>query len=727
MLVSALLLGGVLSAAPSPIGAPGLAGAHAADETDTADADAEATEPVAAEILVAPVTPVLLSSQSEAEFRVLLRNPRAHSLPEGSVELSIGDQIVSGSVSTPESSQDSESQAPSIPTIIATHQVGATASEQEQELTITVPMADLPFSFASERGVYRLYAKYIAGESSSQGSLTAYSPIVWQGATDSSASVDLTLVIPLTLPEDVLSMPTRPQLEEAIPRLDALLDTATRTRAMLAIDPRILAAIRGYGDEAPDVAREFLDRLEQSTLTSFTLQYGDADPAAQAELGFSSLLAPNGLEYITRFGSWESTEESAADAGDTAADATEPDTTASDTANADTANTDEATTDTADTDTPATVDTAADPVTGEPTLAALGEWPNGVSGAWPAAGQVSDRAMQLLRDSGYDLTVLSSANVTLTGGSRATLGGDTAVITDSELDSSVRLALQGATETERELGEAQAHSRLVLAASTGVTGLVVGVDRAGSADFADTAEVLDALTSERWVQTVALDAQPEGTATLLGASPDEERLADLQTAVENESVVLETRALLVHPEYLDSYQRMRLLTLFATRYASPEVDFAAVSSAYSERDAELREGVSVVSTKKAQLVGVSSRIPIQLRNPLPFDAVVNLSANPTSAALSMPEREFTEILLAEDSSEGVLVPVRSRVSSGEASILLSVTSVDGEHTSSSDVLPVSISTSLETIAIVILIVAAGLLFGFGIWRSVRRRREASGE
>ncbi len=707
LLTLALPLTGVLVQTSHTVVAPAT---DASGEVDTAETTESSTADV--ELVVAPVDPVILATQEEIQFRVLLRNSSERSLPEGSVELSLGDQIVSGSVILPTGPEVAESDNRPDPTAIAIEQIGATAASSEQQVTVTLAAEDVPFSFTTEPGVYRLYAKYVAGESSGQPALTAYSPIVWQGTSDPAASVELSLIIPLLLPEVVHSMPTRSQLEDAVPGLEDLLDFAVQTEAMLAIDPRIVASIRAYGDEAPGAAQEFLARLERTSLTSFTLQYADADPAAQAALDFDELLAPQGFDFITRFGSWSPQDEPEVEGE------AEP--------GGDGAETGETNTD-PESGVPATVDTAADPVTGEPTLAALGDWPNGLPGAWPADGQVSAETMALLERSGLEFTVMNTSNVTLTGGPRAALGSSSAAVIDEELTSGVQLALAGATDTERDLGTAQAHARLVLAAMTSEHGLVLGVDRGGIVDSEDPLDVLAALVSQDWVHTTAFENQAEGTAVLEPAEPDEHRIEVLERAAANESTVLETRALLVHPEFLDSYQRMRLLNLFATRNATGDTDIDELERAYFERDSELESGVSIVGTKKAQLVGVSSRIPVQLRNPLPFDAMVSLSAAPTSAALSMTERQFTDILLPEDSTEGVLVPVRSRVSSGESSILLSVTSTDETFTSSTDVLPVSISTSLESIAIASLAVAAALLFGFGIWRSVRRRVHSAGE
>lgn len=701
---------------------------HPADTTPPEGQEQASDEhPSSLELVVAPESPVFTEKDAEASFTVLLRNDGDVSLPEGSVELALGERFTGGSAlprpeelaapSPSEAVPNADTGAP-VRTVIATAPIDAVAGGKQQRATITVPVAEITAFSSTGHGVYPLYATYQPSDSASAASLSAFSPVVWEGPDEAGDSVDLTSIVPLTLPAVVHSMPTRPQLNEAVPRLEALVDYAARTHAILAIDPRIITAIRAYGTEAPQASRELLDRLESGQIPSFLLQYADADPAAQAALGMTDLLQPEGFEFITRFGTWEAQPPSAenpnapkepnGDGQPVDADSSEATETG---------------------ESPATGPSDAQPEADEtllpPSDDALTAWPNGLAAAWPAEGQVGASTMALLRGANLDLTVLRSDNITLSGGPRATLGESSALVTDAELDAGVRLALAGETETERALGKAQASARLALAASSGVKGLMLGIDRGATAEAERPEELLSELTTQRWIRSVAHSAQEAGAAQLTAATPEEERTELLRTAIANEPVVIEARAALVNPEYLDSYQRMRVLSLFATKHAAPEANFAATARQFGERDNELRDGVRIVGTKRAQLVGGSTRIPIQLRNSLPFDAVVNLEVSPTSAALSLPERTFHEIQLPEDSSERVLVPAKSRVSSGDSALLLSVTSVDGEYTASTGRLEITISSAVETVAVAVLASAAALLFGFGIWRSVRRRRSPS--
>lgn len=794
LIASVLCAGGVsfpLLSSEATQHAPGGIAAGTAEE-GAEEGTEEATEGAASELalFVAPEHAVVTADETEIRFSVLVRNSGDSTAPEGSVELTLGERITGESASQPASAEPADSavegaaqQSETPRTVIATVSLDGVAAGKEQSATVAVPLADLPQLTPAAHGVYPVHASYVASDAPAADPVTAVSPLVWGGPGAAEASVNLTTIVPLTLPASVQSMPSRAQLSDAVPRLTALVDYATTAQSILAIDPRIITAIRGYGTEAPREGSELLARLETTALPSFLLQFGDADPAAQAALGLEELLQPAGFEFITRFGAWEpqlpeapETTPQAPGAGDTpegapggegtadasgtaaatratarssAADAGGAHATTSAATKSDAAQSAAAKSAKEDPNEDPTEDPAedpapepdkeagkeqgkgagADPATDDeplpPTAEELREWPRGLPAAWPAGGEVGSRTLTLLRGAELGTTVLSSDNVRLTGGPRATLGAGEALVTDAELDAAVRLALTGATDTERALGESQAAARLTLAASAGVEGLILGIDRGAVAESERPEERLSKLTSERWIRPVAVGAQREGAAQLIPSSPGEDRVELLAAALENESTVLEARAMLVNPEYLDSYQRMRLLTLLGTRGAGPDVDFESVARQFAKRDAELHDGVRLVDTKRAQLVGGSTRIPIQLRNSLPFDAIVNLEVAPTSAALLVPEREFTNITLPEDSSERVLVPANSRVSSGESALLLTVTSVDGDYTASTGRLEVAISSTLETVAIAVLGSAAALLFGFGIWRSVRRRKSLS--
>ena len=137
---------------------------------------------------------------------------------------------------------------------------------------------------------------------------------------------------------------------------------------------------------------------------------------------------------------------------------------------------------------------------------------------------------------------------------------------------------------------------------------------------------------------------------------------------------------------------------------------------------ELLRGVHVVATPHTQLLGSSSRIPVSLQNSLPFEAAVTGTVTAASAALSVTESRIERTLVPADGNQTVLVPVDARVSSGDSGLLVRLADASGEQVFFSTEVPLSISSSVEKIALAGLSVVAALLLGFGIWRSMRRRR-----
>lgn len=760
---------------PAALLALGLLATSAAPAlADSAEGDPDPAA-LSADFVVAPQEPVIVED-ADAAFGLLIRNTGERVIPSGTIELRLSVQ--------PMQSVEDLDAPPSAPSLhLAEARIGETAPDSEQSATVSVPRDELPA--LETRGVYAVRATFTPDpsddEAATPDALSAVTPVVWRGpgspstgsdggtgdaqtgpnggatdggdagggdagAADVRADVRLGSIVPVVLPSEIRTLPTRSQLGELAPAWDRLFTQARAQRATLAIDPRVIAGIRAYGDEAPENARQFLERLEQSSLPSFLLQFADADPAAQAALGFTSLLAPSSLDFVSRFGGFplEPAEDDggAADAvgGEDAetedghgtaagTDTTEAADAAASGVEADTAALDAPETptgaETPEEETPGETPDAAEnaEAPGLPTLDDLLSWPQGLSAAWPAEGAADTATLELLRTAGIDTVVLGSDNVSTTDATRARVARSDALIADDALRANAGDALSGSTEAERAAGAARLAARLAFAAQAGSEGMLLGLDRGATGDSEDPALLLELLASLDWVVSTPVSELPEGTASLRSGGTSEERLELLRSASSRESSVAELGAVLVNPEYLSGYQRTRLLELFATRHAAAAVDFDALAARYRERDAELLDGVRVISTEHTQLVGSSTRVPVQLRNALPFDAIVAVQVEPSSAALSVTERRFADVLVPAEANERVLVPVLSRVSSGESGLVVTVSAASGDPTVFTGTLPISIRSSFETIALWAIGSLAALLLGFGTWRSVRRRRQ----
>ena len=705
----------------------GRGSAHAAEP------DAESGPQPA--LVVAPESAVVDSTAEQFRFEVLLKNPTSEPLRAGTVTLTIDNHRA-------ETAADLSSEGERESLELANAEAVVTDGEKEQRIEVVVSRDDFPLLFTREAGVYPIHAEFTAKNAKDSGidtpTLAASTAVVWNDAVTTSP-LAVTLVVPLVLPSSVEALPTRDQLASSAPKLTQLLDAAEQRYATIAVDPRIIAGTRALGSNAPGAATTLLDRLERSTSPMFLLQFADADPAVQAALGFETLLQPLGFNHATALGKFEPPTPEAAAASGANGDAAAGQNAGTDgaavgadagadagTGTAETAGATDATAtagevNTSDAAGASDATVKVDPVTGVPTLEALLSLDNARPGAWPAGGEVDSATLALLRDAGLTSLVLDSNNVANASTPRVTFGDFDALVADAPAGQAARVSVAGATATERDAGTADLTARLALSAQSGAGGLVLALDRGALADIADPLRIFDTIDSLPWVQAVSERLQSSAPAELRAGAPTEERRELLRATIARSAQIDELAPLLAEPSYLTEYQRERLLGTLATRYAEPDVDYLAIDEQTKARDSELLSGVSPLVSENTQLVGSLSNVPITLSNALPFEAVVNLHVAPTSAAISLRERDF-EVRIPAVGSTNVLVPVQSRVSSGEAGLQLEVQSASKELSFASALHPLTLRTAIETALIWVLGSAAALLLGFGIWRSVRRRR-----
>lgn len=590
--------------------------------------------------------------------------------------------------------------------------------DQLDERAISIEAGTLPLDQNSAPGGYLLRLVTGAGEPAAQV------PVLWRGPGE-QAELPLTTIVPLGLPGDSGSLPRLATVTELMGpggRLDELLTQAIALNATLAIDPRVIAAVRVWGDAAPAEATAWLARLEAANLASFSLAFADADLAAQAQLGFSSPLTPGNLNFATRNGSFppapEPTEtpQNPEDPAEPAPESTpggasdteqEPSGGAADLSDSD--------------------ETPSDPQ--RPSTASLTEWPTTLAGvAWPAENAVTPGTLSFLSANGYSTVILGSANASATGsgtGNSGTVGGLAGVRLDGAIAAAADRAAAGETATDRAQGTSALIALLASQASEAPpTGLTLGLNRAGAANGDDAAALLAELSALPWLHAQPLETAPAGELSLIDTPIPEERLASLRAAVDAELSVRQIAQVLEEPEAMIGLQRARLLAFFGTDLtaADPEAPATLARVArYEERDEETLRGVQITSTAETQLVGTSSRVPVQLRNHLPFPAAVTASARAVNTSLTVTEPVSPEISIGAESSANVLIPVAARVSSGDSALQVTLHDRAGGQVHEA-VLPMSIHSSWETVALVSLGTLAAAFMGFGVWRSLRARR-----
>jgi hypothetical protein len=160
-------------------------------------------------------------------------------------------------------------------------------------VTSTVTLNLSAAQFGSTWGPRGMLADLVI-EGVSRGS--GRSSFVWT-AGEAPARASLTTVAPVLAPTATGGLLTAQELgalTSASGQLTRQLETLAGRPLTAAIDPRIPTSIATLGEAAPASAREWLASLQARVPERFDLAYADADVAGQAQVGVTTLVAPEG-------------------------------------------------------------------------------------------------------------------------------------------------------------------------------------------------------------------------------------------------------------------------------------------------------------------------------------------------------------------------------------------------------------------------------------------------
>ncbi len=477
-----------------------------------------------------------------------------------------------------------------------------------------------------------------------------------------SGPTGLALTMQSTTPETESGLLTADELEAASAPdgvLAAQLAVA-ETGVALGIDPILPASIAALGDDAPDAAQAWLDAASALPQT-FALPYGGADPVVLARS--AAQIPPI--------------------AGIPAPDGTVlPPTLA---------------------EVPTTIATVVDA-----TEAAVDD---------ALLGSLAADATVVL-----DTAALDEQLDRVTPGAHATVGGASVLAADAELQRLVRSAVL-ADGTASEDGIAR-----VLALLATITREAPSLQRTlvaalpYDADPASALALQTAVGSVGWLETATVaDAlgEPAREAGLVAASPSaaDTDAASRVTAIVAASAVAESLATtLADPGSLVAPVRLQVLAAIAA--TSRDGDAGAVER-FEALIAPLREPVTIVEGGDAALLGSPSELPVTLQNALDVDVSVQLVARTGTNAVSLPDDPI-DVVVPAGGRVRVALPV-DVIAAGDGVVRLEVRTPSDAVLDAASTRIVA-QPAFETILLVVVGLAAALLLGFGILRSVRNRR-----
>lgn len=359
---------------------------------------------------------------------------------------------------------------------------------------------------------------------------------------------------------------------------DALDGLVART-VTVGIDPRIIVSIRALGDSAPQEAARWLDKL--STLSStFPLQYADADPAVQAQLGLSTLLGPGAFS----------------DLGLSEAD-----------------------------------------------LGSLESFPYSRTNlVWPADNSVRQSDLGVFAASGLPETILMSGNLQ-SSGPVAQLDGSRVLMIDESISAAFAHALSATSFAQANSATAETVARINASTTSALLLSNMRAVPAGSNRLTSVLDALVSSGSARLVSVSDLESRGSVTAALIEQSENAQRLAAAQEVLDREAEVSRFSAIATTPSQLTDAQRRSALAMLGVPWMRPGSDWGAALATYNADAATTLSAVRVTSSSVVNVVASSASIPLSIENDLPVAISAQIRVAPSNGRLIIGQVDPIEI------------------------------------------------------------------------------------
>lgn len=702
----------------APVSAP-HANAATVSSAKTHLADPAAADAGKATISVAPAHRGIVQRDQDLTLSVTVTNDTDTALPAGSAEFDIfrsvstrdvladwlADTTTTGYLGAPMDSVD-------IPEVPAHRSVTIDSVE--------IVSGNVALGGYSSFGARRIAAEYTAGDTFA----VARSAITWYPDFE-QVPVSVSVAMPVTVPKSTDGILTAAVLASATSvdgTLTQQLDAAEDHNVAVAVDPRIIASIRILGENAPSSATAWLQRLESLRNETFALSYADADVTGLRQAGSDGILAPISLDQSVKSENFPGAETPAPTPTATPGQTTTPSSSASPS--------DDATTD-------AEADSGAgEPTETLPTTEQLLDFPYSMDSiSWPTEGTVSSSDLEALERAGTKTTIVSSGNTS--AGANATIsasekiGDDHVLVSDQSMSSLLRKAATAPDRQSWSSAMSELTATLATSARDGTaTGpILLTLGRDWPSDSARLSQTLDALETTAWVAPADLSTASNavaGSLTLTSASTGAGRIAQLKRLVQGEQGLSAFATILDTPAELTAPARLRLLAIASNAWRGDNDGLTAAVDARTAAWAKQTTEVGIVDSSSLTLLGDRSSLPVSIRNSSDYPVTVHLAVQPSNSALRVVRNDIV-VEIQPDSSTRATVPVQS-VANGKVELTMSLSSPTGVAIAQPATVELNVQAQWETVITAAAAVALIAIFGFGIFRSIRKRiRRRNGE
>lgn len=596
---------------------------------------------------------------------------------------------------------------------------GATSDEDRATADTEVARIDTPPITAGETRIVPLTANtgalgfpgegvYALGAAFTVDGLdvaTGRSAVTWKTAAVNPLRI--ATVAPLVVPAATSGLITAADLEKFTAQgglLSEQLEAMTRTTVTIGIDPRILASIRILGTGAPQVALDWLARLDAAQNATLPLAYADSDLTIALQAGAPGPLAPSSFDFAIDRAQFATPDPATADPRDPSAKPL-----------------------------PSPTDAAIKPTL--PTLADLTAWDYTFPAlGWPSAGSMTNDSLAALAAAGYSQTILSSENVTRAGppgaqGVSTTVGTNTVARSDATLSRLLEKASAASTPATLNVAMAEVSSTAALMSELSPAAdptVLATLGRSWPATGYRLEDAMSAMFALPWAMPASLSGALEAPASageLIEAPVNQGRVDAVAALLAAEAADTQFAVVVADPLALTAARRVGLLAILSNAWRQNPADWQAATLEYLDRSTAIRESVQIASSSTIQLLADRGSLPVTVSNELNQAVTVFITVQPRTAVLRV-ENTRVELVVEPQSSRKAQIPVQS-LSNGEVQLNVSLTDAAGAQVGRTAPVELNVHAGWETAGTIAVGIAVVLIFGIGIFRTIRKRRIAA--
>jgi len=525
---------------------------------------------------------------------------------------------------------------------------------------------------------------------------SGFAAVAPAAAADNGNPASVAIVMPLTVPIATGSFIDAPTLAESTTPGGALyddLDAVINREVTLGIDPMVIASIRVLGNTAPPSALSWLDRLRAATNETFELGYADADLTGPLQAGRRSVVTPSSLDFALDPANF--TDVPAVD--------------------------------------PQDPNPTADPEGEAPTLpttAELFSWDYTISAiAWPRADSVVERDMRILEASNYDTTILSSKNVTRTRGSSAYAEVDDrqVYVADETVSSLLSSALDSGSDAAWQSSMDAIGSAVASFSQRALgTSMVLTLDRDTAIPaerLADSIDFIADLDEAKIVGLSLIATTGSHEAALVDQPQSKSRVALVKRILVAEGLDRRFATVAETPKLITGERRLQLLVALSAGAETQDGGWSVATSQFLDDSVTLRNTVRLVQSSRNLLTADRGFIYVSIDNDLDQAVTVYVSLQPSLPLVSV-EDENVAVTIEPGAQGKATVPVQS-LSNGTVDIAVSLRTPNDDRVGTTSHVQVDVRAGWEGPVTIVLAILVVLLFAFGIFRTVVKRRRAN--